>query len=52
MIGTFLALDLVLFFVFFEVVLLPMFFMIGVWGGANRRYASIKFFLFTLAVRR
>jgi NADH-quinone oxidoreductase subunit M len=48
MIGTFLAQDLILFFVFFEVVLLPMFFMIGVWGGPNRRYASIKFFLFTL----
>src|SRR3954453_22643990 len=48
MIGTFLALDLVLFFIFFEVVLLPMFFMIGVWGGPNREYASIKFFLFTL----
>ena len=48
MIGTFLAHDLILFFVFFEVVLLPMFFMIGVWGGENRRYASIKFFLFTL----
>ena len=48
MVGTFLAQDLILFFVFFEVVLLPMFFMIGVWGGENRRYASIKFFLFTL----
>jgi len=48
MIGTFVALDLVLFFIFFEVVLLPMFFMIGVWGGPNREYASIKFFLFTL----
>ncbi len=48
MIGTFVAQDLVLFFVFFEVVLLPMFFMIAVWGGPNRRYASIKFFLFTL----
>ena len=48
MIGTFAAQDLVLFFVFFEVVLLPMYFMIGVWGGENRRYASIKFFLFTL----
>jgi NADH-quinone oxidoreductase subunit M len=46
--GTFVAQDLILFFVFFEVVLLPMYFMIGVWGGANRRYASIKFFLFTL----
>lgn len=48
MIGTFVAQDLILFFVFFEVVLLPMFFMIGVWGGENRRYASLKFFLFTL----
>ncbi len=48
MVGTFLAQDLILFFVFFEVVLLPMFFMIAVWGGENRRYASIKFFLFTL----
>ena len=48
MIGTFVARDLVLFFVFFEVVLLPMFFMIAVWGGEERKYASLKFFLFTL----
>src|SRR5689334_20195118 len=48
MLGTFVAQDLILFFIFFEVVLLPMFFMIGVWGGPNREYASIKFFLFTL----
>jgi NADH-quinone oxidoreductase subunit M len=48
MVGTFLAQDLILFFVFFEVVLLPMFFMIGVWGGEQRQYASIKFFLYTL----
>ncbi len=48
MVGTFVAQDLMLFFVFFEVVLLPMFFMIAVWGGPNRRYASIKFFLYTL----
>ena len=48
MIGTFVAQDMVLFFVFFEIVLLPMFFMIAVWGGPNRRYASLKFFLFTL----
>jgi NADH-quinone oxidoreductase subunit M len=48
MTGTFLAQDLILFFVFFELVLLPMYFMIGVWGGPNRQYASIKFFLFTL----
>src|SRR5881409_2567687 len=46
--GTFVAEDLILFFVFFELVLLPMFFMIGVWGGENRQYASIKFFLYTL----
>ena len=48
MIGTFVAQDLVLFFVFFEVVLLPMFFMIAVWGSEDRRYASLKFFLYTL----
>jgi NADH-quinone oxidoreductase subunit M len=48
MVGTFLAQDLILFFIFFELVLLPMYFMIGVWGGPNRDYASIKFFLFTL----
>jgi NADH-quinone oxidoreductase subunit M len=46
--GTFVAQDLILFFVFFEVVLLPMYFMIGVWGGEERQYAAIKFFLFTL----
>src|SRR5215212_4275325 len=46
--GTFVAQDLILFFVFFEVVLLPMYFMIGVWGGEDRQYAAIKFFLFTL----
>jgi NADH-quinone oxidoreductase subunit M len=46
--GTFVAQDLILFFVFFELVLLPMYFMIGVWGGESRQYASIKFFLFTL----
>lgn len=46
--GTFVAQDLILFFIFFEIVLLPMFFMIGVWGGPNRKYASVKFFLFTL----
>jgi NADH-quinone oxidoreductase subunit M len=48
MTGTFVAQDLILFFVFFEIVLLPMYFMIGVWGGPNREYAAIKFFLFTL----
>ena len=48
MIGVFCALDLVLFYVFFEGGLIPMFLIIGVWGGARRVYASFKFFLFTL----
>ena len=48
MAGTFVAQDLILFFVFFEVVLLPMYFMIGVWGGEQRQYASLKFFLYTM----
>jgi len=48
MIGTFCALDMVLFYVFFEAVLIPMFVIIGVWGGPRRIYASYKFFLYTL----
>jgi NADH-quinone oxidoreductase subunit M len=48
MTGTFIALDLILFFIFFEVVLVPMYFMIGIWGGPRRQYASVKFFLYTL----
>jgi len=48
MAGSFIAQDLILFFVFFEVVLLPMYFMIGVWGGDDRQYASLKFFLYTM----
>lgn len=48
MTGSFVALDLVLFFVFWELVLVPMYFMIGIWGGPRREYASIKFFLYTL----
>jgi len=48
MIGAFLSLDLFLFFVFFEVVLVPMYFLIGGWGYANRTYAALKFFVFTL----
>ncbi len=48
MIGVFSALDLVLFYVFFEAGLIPMFLIIGVWGGKNRVYASFKFFLYTL----
>jgi NADH-quinone oxidoreductase subunit M len=47
--GSFLALDLLLFFVFFEALLVPMFLVIGVWGSARRVYASVKFFLFTMA---
>lgn len=46
--GTFVALDLILFFIFFEVVLVPMYFLIGIWGGPNREYAAVKFFLYTL----
>jgi NADH-quinone oxidoreductase subunit M len=48
MTGTFIALDLILFFIFFEIVLVPMYFMIGIWGGPRREYASVKFFLYTL----
>lgn len=49
MIGVFVALDLVLFFVFFEASLIPMYFLIGEWGGQNRVYAAVKFFLYTFA---
>ena len=48
MIGVFLALDFFLFYVFWEVMLLPMYFLIGIWGGPQREYAAIKFFLYTL----
>jgi NADH-quinone oxidoreductase subunit M len=48
MMGVFVALDFFLFYVFWEVMLLPMYFLIGVWGGARREYAAIKFFLYTL----
>ncbi len=47
MIGTFSALDSILFYIFFEAMLIPMFIVIGVWGGANRIYATLKFFLYT-----
>jgi NADH-quinone oxidoreductase subunit M len=47
LIGVFSAFDLVLFYVFFEFTLVPLFFMIGIWGGPQRRYAAIKFFLYT-----
>jgi NADH-quinone oxidoreductase subunit M len=49
MIGVFCALDFVLFYVFWEAMLIPMYLIIGVWGGANRIYSAIKFFLYTLA---
>ena len=48
MIGVFAALDLVLFYLFFEAGLIPMFLIIGIWGGKRRIYASFKFFLYTL----
>ncbi len=48
MLGVFMALDFFLFYVFWEVMLLPMYFLIGIWGGPRREYAAIKFFLFTL----
>ncbi len=48
MLGVFMALDFFLFYVFWEVMLLPMYFLIGVWGGPRREYAAIKFFLYTL----
>lgn len=47
MLGAFISLDLFLFYIFWELMLIPMYFMIGIWGGKNRIYASIKFFLFT-----
>jgi NADH-quinone oxidoreductase subunit M len=49
MIGTFCCLDFFLFYVFWEIMLVPMYFLIGVWGGERRLYAAIKFFLYTLA---
>ncbi|MCL5987174.1 MAG: NADH-quinone oxidoreductase subunit M [Actinobacteria bacterium] len=48
MLGVFVALDFILFYIFWELVLLPMFFLIGVWGGPRKDYASIKFFIYTL----
>lgn len=48
MVGVFVSLDLFLFYVFWELMLLPMYFLIGIWGGPRREYAAIKFFLYTL----
>jgi NADH-quinone oxidoreductase subunit M len=47
--GVFMALDLFLFYLFWEAMLIPMYFLIGIWGGPNRIYASVKFFLYTIA---
>lgn len=49
MIGTFLAVDAVVFYMFFEASLVPMYFIVGIWGGARRIYATIKFFIYTMA---
>jgi NADH-quinone oxidoreductase subunit M len=49
MVGSFVALDLILFFIFFEFTLIPMYFLIGQWGSGNRVYAALKFFLYTFA---
>ncbi|MCC6417255.1 MAG: NADH-quinone oxidoreductase subunit M [Gemmataceae bacterium] len=49
MLGVFVAFDIILFYVFFELTLVPLFFLIGIWGGPERRYAARKFFLYTLA---
>src|SRR5215468_11158297 len=49
MVGVFLSFDIILFYVFFELTLVPLFFLIGIWGGPQRQYAAYKFFIFTLA---
>jgi NADH-quinone oxidoreductase subunit M len=49
MIGTFCALDFFLFYLFWEIMLVPMYFIIGIWGGPRKLYAAIKFFLYTLS---
>ena len=49
MLGVFAARDIILFYIFFEFTLIPLFFLIGIWGSEDRRYAAIKFFMFTLA---
>ena len=48
MIGTFVARDMLLFYVFWETMLIPMYFIIGIWGGERRIYAAVKFFIFTM----
>ena len=51
MLGAFLALDLFLFYVFWELMLVPMYFIIGIWGGPRRIYAAVKFFIYTMVGR-
>ena len=48
MLGAFVALDIFLFYVFWEAMLIPMYFLIGIWGGKDRVYAAMKFFLYTM----
>ena len=48
MLGAFISLDMFLFYIFWEVMLIPMYFMIGIWGGKNRIYAAVKFFIYTM----
>jgi NADH-quinone oxidoreductase subunit M len=48
LLGVFLSLDLILFYVFWELILIPMYFLIGIWGGKNKYYATVKFFLYTM----
>src|SRR5512133_1672558 len=49
MLGAFISLDIFLFYIFWEVMLIPMYFIIGIWGGKNKIYAALKFFIFTMA---
>lgn len=49
MLGVFVSLDMILFYTFFEASLIPMFFLINIWGGSNRKYAAVKFFIYTFA---
>ena len=48
MLGAFISLDMFLFYIFWEVMLIPMYFIIGIWGGKNRIYAAVKFFIYTM----
>ncbi len=48
LLGVFLSLDLILFYVFWEIILIPMYFLIGIWGGKNKYYATVKFFIYTM----